>query len=171
MQALLDEGGDRLKVGTADFEREVSGVAPHANLISYKVCAPGCPSSATVAAVDQAITDNVDVLNYSISGSDDPWLDPVDLAFLDAHDAGISVSASAGNSGPGASTVAKTGPWNLSVAATTHSTLATTGTQRRRRAVARRVISQPTMPSSPITPSPTASAVISACTHSSGQSG
>nr|WP_306271337.1 choice-of-anchor J domain-containing protein [Ornithinimicrobium sp. HY1793] len=107
-------------LGTADFEREVSGVAPHANVISYKVCAPGCPSSATIAAVDQAITDNVDVINYSISGSDDPWLDPVDLAFLDAHDAGISVSASGGNDGPGASTVAKTGPWNLSVAATTH---------------------------------------------------
>lgn len=48
-------------LGTADFERWVSGVAPRANVISY---------------------------------------------------------ASAGNDGPG--TVAKTGPWNLSVAASTH---------------------------------------------------
>ncbi|WP_165699973.1 cell wall-binding repeat-containing protein [Ornithinimicrobium ciconiae] len=107
-------------LGTADFEREISGVAPHANVISYKVCNPGCPSSATVQAVDQAIADGVDVINYSISGSDNPWMDMVDLAFLEAHDAGISVSASAGNDGPGASTVAKSGPWNLSVAATTH---------------------------------------------------
>ncbi|NLG21800.1 MAG: S8 family serine peptidase, partial [Actinomycetales bacterium] len=107
-------------LGTADFEREVSGVAPHANVISYKVCNPGCPSSATIAAVNQAIADDVEVINYSISGTDNPWLDPVDLAFLEAHNAGISVSASGGNDGPGASTVAKTGPWNLSVAATTH---------------------------------------------------
>jgi hypothetical protein len=60
-------------------------------------------------------------LNYSISGSDDPWNDPVDLAFLDAFAAGIFVSASAGNDGPGAGTVAKTSPWNAAVAASTHS--------------------------------------------------
>lgn len=108
------------EMGTSTFEREVQGVAPRANVISYKVCNPGCPSTASVAAVDQAIADGVDVLNYSISGADNPWNDSVDLAFLDAHDAGITVAASAGNSGPGASTVAKTGPWNMSVAATTH---------------------------------------------------
>ena len=102
----------------------ISGVAPHANLIAYKVCNPGCPGSASVAAVDHAIEDNVDVLNYSISGGDDPWNDPVDLAFLDAFAAGIFVSASAGNDGPGAGTVAKTGPWNAAVAASTHSRLA-----------------------------------------------
>ena len=107
-------------MGTSEFTREVQGVAPRANVISYKVCNPGCPGSATIASVDQAVADEVDVLNYSISGVDNPWVDAVDLAFLDAHDAGISVAASAGNSGPGPRTVAKTGPWNLSVAATTH---------------------------------------------------
>ena len=59
--------------------------------------------------------------NYSISGSDGPWTDPVDQAFLDAFAAGIFVSASAGNNGPGEGTVAHTGPWNSSVAASTHS--------------------------------------------------
>ena len=102
----------------------ISGVAPHANLIAYKVCNPGCPGSASIAAVDLAIEDSVNVINYSISGSDDPWNDPVDLAFLDAFAAGIFVSASAGNDGPGAGTVAKTGPWNAAVAASTHSRLA-----------------------------------------------
>jgi ethanolamine utilization microcompartment shell protein EutS len=97
-------------------------VAPHANIVAYKVCNPSCPETASVAAVDYAIgTDQVDVINYSISGSDSPWTDPVDLAFLDAFSAGIFVSASAGNAGPGASTVAHTGPWNSSVAASTHS--------------------------------------------------
>lgn len=107
-------------IGGTVHERVVQGVAPRANVISYKVCSPSCPSSASVAAVNQAIADDVSVLNYSISGSDFPWADPVDLAFLDAYAAGISVVASAGNDGPGASTAAKSGPWNSSVAATTH---------------------------------------------------
>ena len=103
--------------GQTEFTRTISGVAPRANVISYLVCDPGCPQSASVAAINQAIADGVDVLNYSISGTDNPWQDSVDLAFLDAFEAGIVVSASAGNSGP--NTVAKTGPWNLSVAAST----------------------------------------------------
>ena len=109
-------------VGTTEFTRAISGVAPHANLVAYKVCNPSCPDSASVAAVNLAIgTDMVDVINYSISGVDNPWVDPVDQAFLDAFAAGIFVSASAGNAGPGYGTVAHTGPWNSSVAASTHS--------------------------------------------------
>lgn len=117
-------GGNRhdavFMVGTTTFTRTIQGVAPHANIIAYKVCNPTCPGSASIAAVNYAIGDGVDVLNYSISGTDDPWNDPVDLAFLDAFAAGIFVSASAGNSGPGAGTVAKTGPWNATVGASTH---------------------------------------------------
>ncbi|QSB13645.1 S8 family serine peptidase [Natronosporangium hydrolyticum] len=104
--------------GQTEFTRTVQGVAPRANVISYLVCDPGCPGAASVAAVNQAVEDGVDVLNYSISGVDNPWADPVDLAFLDAFEAGMVVSASAGNAGP--NTVAKTGPWNLTVAASTH---------------------------------------------------
>ena len=106
-------------VGSTTWERTVSGVAPRANVISYKVCTSfGCLSSASVAAVNQAIADGTDVLNYSISGPDDPWDNSVDAAFLAAFEAGVFVSASAGNDGPGAGTVAKTAPWNASVAAT-----------------------------------------------------
>jgi subtilisin family serine protease len=108
-------------VGADEHTREIQGVAPRANVISYLVCDPGCPQTASVAAVNQAIEDGVDVLNYSISGGDTPWTNIVDLAFLDAFNAGIFVAASAGNAGPGPSSVAKTGPWNASVAATTHS--------------------------------------------------
>jgi hypothetical protein len=107
-------------VGSDEFTRTISGVAPRANVISYMVCDPSCPGTSSVAAVNQAIADGTDVLNYSISGGDSPWTDPVDLAFLDAYAAGIFVSASAGNAGPGQGTVAKTGPWNASVAASTH---------------------------------------------------
>ena len=53
----------------------------------------------------QAILDGVQVINFSISGGTDPFSDPVELAFLDAYAAGVFVSASAGNDGPGADTV------------------------------------------------------------------
>jgi hypothetical protein len=45
---------------------------------------------------------------------------PDELAFLGAADAGVFVSASAGNSGPTASTVAHNAPWEMTVAADTH---------------------------------------------------
>ncbi|PDV97216.1 hypothetical protein A9Q02_04735 [Candidatus Chloroploca asiatica] len=108
-------------VGSDTYNLPIQGVAPRANIVAYKVCDPACPSTSSIQAVNSALLhDQVDVLNYSISGSDDPWIDPVDLAFLDASNAGIFVSASAGNQGPGPSTVAKTGPWNAAVAASTH---------------------------------------------------
>lgn len=106
-------------VGADEYQLTVQGVAPRANVISYKVCTDfGCLSTASVAAVEQAIADGTDVLNYSISGPDNPWGNAVDAAFLSAYEAGIFVSASAGNDGPGAGTVAKTAPWNAAVAAT-----------------------------------------------------
>jgi len=102
-----------------------SGIAPRARIATYKVCwqtpaGGSCFSSDSTAAIDQAVADGVDVLNYSISGSRTNFLDSVEVAFLFAADAGIFVAASAGNSGPGASTVAHPGPWLTTVAATTH---------------------------------------------------
>ena len=103
----------------------ISGVAPHAQVISYDVCYPTPPNGAcegndSVAAVQQAILDGVDVINFSISGGTNPYNDAVELAFLEAFDANIVVSTSAGNSGPTAATVAHLSPWLLSTAATTH---------------------------------------------------
>jgi subtilisin family serine protease len=98
----------------------ISGIAPGASVIMYRVClAQGCFSSDSVSAVQQAITDGVDVINFSISGGAQPYNDPVELAFLDAFNAGISVNASAGNSGPGAGTAEHGGPWVTTVGAST----------------------------------------------------
>ncbi|HEX9226486.1 MAG TPA: S8 family serine peptidase, partial [Arthrobacter sp.] len=69
----------------------------------------------------QAMEDGVDVLNYSISGSATSVIDPVSVAFLSAASAGIFVAASAGNSGPTASTVNHGGPWVPTVAASSFS--------------------------------------------------
>ncbi|WP_354242441.1 S8 family serine peptidase [Arthrobacter sp. UYEF20] len=105
-----------------------SGVAPAAKLSIYKVCwedtdpnSGGCYSSSAVAAVDQAIHDGVDVINYSISGSTTTTTDPVSMAFLSATSAGVFVAVSAGNSGPTASTVNHGAPWVTTVAASSFS--------------------------------------------------
>ncbi len=101
---------------------KVSGVAPHANIIAYQVCFPtdGCPDEAILLAVDQAIADGVDVINFSIGGSERfPWNDPLALAFLSARDAGISIAAAAGNAGPDFYTLSHSAPWYLAVAAST----------------------------------------------------
>lgn len=110
----------------------ISGVAPHANLISYDVCPNLCAGSDVVAAIDQAIRDDVDVLNHSIGATNlnsvsAPWRGVVARAMLSARQAGIHVVQSAGNNGTftptGESTVVTSGdlPWLTSVAATTHS--------------------------------------------------
>lgn len=98
----------------------IAGLAPGAWVMEYKVCGPqGCFSSDSAAAVAQAIIDGADVINFSISGGTNPFTDPVELSFLDAYAAGVFVSASAGNDGPGAATANHLGPWTTTVAAST----------------------------------------------------
>ncbi len=111
--------------GPAAVFGSVSGIAPRARIAAYKVCwddggGGSCSSVDSVAAIDQAVADGVDVINYSISGSRTNFLDAVEVAFLFAADAGVFVAASAGNSGPSSSTVAHPGPWLTTVAAGTH---------------------------------------------------
>ena len=111
--------------GAAAVFGPVSGIAPRARIATYKVCwqtptGGSCFSSDSVAAIDQAVADGVDVINFSISGSTTNFRDSVEIAFLYAADAGVFVAASAGNSGPATSTVAHPGPWLTTVAAGTH---------------------------------------------------
>ncbi len=126
--AATSAGNYRTTVtGPAAVFGKVSGMAPGARIAAYKALwstedastANGFTSD-LVAAIDQAVADGVDVINYSVSGSQTSFRDPVEIAFLYAADAGVFVSASAGNSGPTASTVAHPSPWLTSVAAGTH---------------------------------------------------
>ncbi|MFW6091254.1 MAG: S8 family serine peptidase [Actinomycetota bacterium] len=99
----------------------ISGVAPHANVISYLGC---CTVSGLTASIDQAIADGVDVINYSIGSSDpgNPWAGFDTLGFLNARAAGIFVATSNGNDGPGAATTGSpsSAPWVTSVGASSH---------------------------------------------------
>ncbi|MGH8974273.1 MAG: S8 family serine peptidase, partial [Acidimicrobiia bacterium] len=112
----------------------ISGIAPRAYLAAYKVCwtrkesaeptppdeGPGsCNDSDTVAAVDAAVADGVDVINYSVGTDTAALMGPVERAFLFATDAGVFVANSAGNNGPKPSTVGSPAavPWVTSVAA------------------------------------------------------
>ena len=104
----------------------MSGVAPRARIAAYKVCwtatvaaQTGCYTGDMLAAIEDAVSDGVDIINFSISGTRLNFLDPIEVAFLNASTAGVFVAASAGNSGPG-NTVAHMSPWLATVGASTH---------------------------------------------------
>ncbi len=108
-----------------EFDR-ISGVAPHANIVSYQVCQPGntgdtyggCLGAPMVAAVEDAIESGiVDVINFSISGGGYPWTGALNAAWLSARNAGIFLAHSAGNDGPTPFSTAKHAPWVTAVAA------------------------------------------------------
>ena len=110
----------------AEFGK-VSGIAPRARVAAYKALWSAEDGSTAngfnsdiVAAIDQAVADGVDVINFSVSGTTSDVLDPAEVAFLNAAAAGIFVAASAGNDGPTAGTVAHPSPWITTVAAGTH---------------------------------------------------
>lgn len=101
---------------------EISGIAPRARIIAYKGLGElGGFTSDLAAAIDQAVFDGVDVINYSIGGGASLPNGGDDIAFLFAADAGVFVATSAGNSGPDASTIGSPGnaPWVTTVAAST----------------------------------------------------
>lgn len=120
------DGGVPMSIDGQAFGRG-SGVAPGARIAVYKACwiAPnpagdGCTTADTVAAIDHAVADGVDVLDYPIAGPQEPRTDSVELAFLNAAAAGVFVSTAAGNEGPEAGSVSHPSPWVTTVGASVH---------------------------------------------------
>lgn len=111
---------------------QASGIAPRARVAAYKICwtyddttaADGsnaknsCHTADAISAIDAAVRDGVNVINYSISGGTSS-ADAVEQAFYRATLANVFVAASAGNAGP-ANTVAHVSPWLTTVGASTH---------------------------------------------------
>lgn len=112
------------RVKTEIFGRKtgtITGVAPRAHIIAYKALGNlGGFTSDLAAAIDQAVFDGVDVINYSIGGGAG-GVGADEIAFLFAAGAGVHVATSAGNSGPNAATLGDPGtkPWLTTVAAST----------------------------------------------------
>ena len=107
--------------------RHDDGMAPRARIAAYKVWWSKRTASTasvfrrgSVAAIDQAVTDGVDVINYSISGTTTNFLDAVEIAFLYAADAGVLWPPRPATAVPQPHTVAHPSPWVTTVAAGTH---------------------------------------------------
>lgn len=101
----------------------ISGIAPDAHIIAYKGLGTlGGFGSDLALAIDIAVFDGVDVINYSIGGGA-TGITVDEIAFLFAADAGVHVATSAGNSGPGSATVRNPAkvPWLTTVGANTQS--------------------------------------------------
>ena len=95
---------------------QISGVAPAAQLLVYKVfykSQSGSGSAFTpelVAAIEDAVRDGADVVNNSWGGGNNNTVnDPEVVAYEGAVDAGVVVVFSAGNSGPGTYTLGNPG--------------------------------------------------------------
>ncbi len=117
---------------------KASGMAPRARIAAYKVCwtdgatgKNGCATADSVAAIDQAVKDGVNVINFSIgpNAGGGAFDEATEQAFLGAANAGVFVATSGGNSGPSTpapsvpAPVSHISPWLATVANSTHNRL------------------------------------------------
>jgi subtilisin family serine protease len=107
---------------------DIEGIAPKARVAAYKACwlRPGdtrasCNTSDLANAIDAAIADGVDVINYSVGSSLSRTTAPDDIALLAAAKAGVLAVVAAGNEGPNLGTIGSPagGPWVITAAAST----------------------------------------------------
>ena len=105
---------------------DVEGIAPKARAVVYKACwlRPGttraaCNTSDLANAIDAAVADGVDIINYSVGSSLTKITAPDDIALMAATKAGVLAVVAAGNEGPNLGTVGSPagGPWAITVAA------------------------------------------------------
>src|SRR5690606_35754912 len=82
-----------------------------------------CATSDLARAIDDAVSDGVDIINYSVGSLETDLTAPDDLALLDAFDAGILTVVAAGNDGPDYATIGSpsSAPWVLTVGAASQS--------------------------------------------------
>ena len=105
---------------------DVEGMAPRARVAVYKACwlrpfqtRASCNTSDLARAIDAAVADGVDVINYSIGNSMREITAPDDIALMAATKAGVIAVVAAGNEGPNLATIGSPAgaPWVITVAA------------------------------------------------------
>ena len=130
-------GNANTVVDLGGYTVTLSGVAPKAQILSYRIGYPtnskysgSAFTAEIVKAYEDAVRDGAQVINYSFGGYSGvmPWADGVAIARDAAWDAGVFVSHSAGNSGPGTGSVGDASPKVMEVAAS--STTGTIGSGR-----------------------------------------
>ncbi len=128
--------GNRVKASIfGSFIGRIEGVAPRARIAVYKACwlRPGdqrasCNTSDLANAIDAAVADGVDIINYSVGSSLVSATAPDDLALMAATKAGVFTVVAAGNEGPNLGTIGSPagGPWVLTAAASSRDGKTTT---------------------------------------------
>jgi len=97
--------------GTIAANGYISGVAPDANLLAYRVLGPGGSGSTenVVAGIERAVQDGADVMNLSLGNTlnDPDWATSIALDWAMAD--GVVAVTSNGNSGPNNWTVGSPG--------------------------------------------------------------
>jgi len=124
---MTTAAGNRVKASIfGTFIGNIEGIAPHARVAVYKACwlRPGdvrasCNTSDLANAIDSAVADGVDIINYSVGSSMLRIAAPDDVALMNATKAGVLAVVAAGNEGPNLGTIGSPagGPWAITVAA------------------------------------------------------
>jgi subtilisin family serine protease len=119
--------GNRVRASIFNaFIGRIEGIAPRARVAAYKACwlRPGdirasCNTSDLANAIDAAVGDGVDIINYSVGSSLFSVTAPDDIALLAAARAGVFTVVAAGNEGPNLGTIGSPAgaPWVITAAA------------------------------------------------------
>ncbi|MFD1138193.1 S8 family serine peptidase [Paenibacillus urinalis] len=80
----------------------VRGVAYGADIYAYRVLGPGGsgPTSGVIAAIEQSVEDDMDIINLSLGSEMNNEFDPASVALNNAALAGVVAVVANGNSGP-----------------------------------------------------------------------
>ncbi|XP_027351389.1 subtilisin-like protease Glyma18g48580 [Abrus precatorius] len=128
----LSTAGGNFVAGASVFGNgngTAKGGSPRARVAAYKACwsltdAASCFGADVLAAIDQAISDGVDVISVSIGGrtslsAEEIFTDEVSIGAFHALSKNVLVVAAAGNDGPTPGTVLNVAPWLFTIAAST----------------------------------------------------
>jgi len=100
-----------------DVDYAVKGVAPEVDLYAYRVLGPwgGGNTAGILAGIDQAIADDMDVINLSLGAATNDPLYATSVAVNNAMLSGVVAVVAAGNAGPNEKTLGSPGTAALGI--------------------------------------------------------